>query len=113
LGKERDSGKRLQEDAMLAEEMRNTEQPTARLATPPTVTPQNDARIITQALGALEREKLIPGLRVRVSVESGWLTISGDAPHKVERSAAECVVRSVPGVKGVTNRIVVAMADRR
>jgi osmotically-inducible protein OsmY len=50
---------------------------------------------------------------VKLAVEGGWLTISGDAPHKVERSAAECVVRCVPGVKGVTNRIVVAMADRR
>ncbi len=98
---------------MLPEERRNTEPPTARLATPPTVNLQNDARIITQALGALERERLIPGLHVRLSVESGWLTISGDAPHKVERSAAECVVRCVPGVKGVTNRIVVPMADRR
>ena len=67
----------------------------------------------TQALGALEREKLIPGLHVKLSVEGGWLTISGDAPHKVERSAAECVVRCVPGVKGVTNRIVVATTDRR
>ena len=98
---------------MLREERRDTEAPTARLATPPTRNLQNEDRIITQALGALEREKLIPGLHVKLSVEGGWLTISGDAPHKVERSAAECVVRSVPGVKGVTNRIVVALADRR
>ena len=98
---------------MLREERRDTEPPTARLATSPAGNLQNDDRIITQALGALEREQLIPGLRVKLSVEGGWLTISGDAPHKVERSAAECVVRSVPGVKGVTNRIVVALADRR
>jgi osmotically-inducible protein OsmY len=98
---------------MLMEERRDTEPPTERFATPAAGNLQNDDRIITQALGALEREKLIPGLRVKLSVESGWLTISGDAPHKVERSAAECVVRSVPGVKGVTNRIVVPMADRR
>jgi osmotically-inducible protein OsmY len=52
-------------------------------------------------------------MRVRLSVEHGWLTISGKAAHKVERSAAECVVRYVPGVKGVTNDIVVVMADRR
>ena len=98
---------------MLREERRDTEPPTARLATPPARNLQNEDRIITQALGALEREKLIPGLHVKLSVEGGWLTISGDAPHKVERSAAECVVRCVPGVKGVTNRIVVATTDRR
>lgn len=98
---------------MLTEERRSAEPPAGRLATQTTGKLGNDDRIATQAMSALEREKLIPGLRVELSVEHGWLTISGDAPHKVERSAAECVVRSVPGVKGVTNQIVVPMADRR
>ena len=70
----------------------------------------NDA---LEAMSALEREKLFPALRVKLSVEHGWLTLSGDAAHRVERSAAECVVRYVPGVKGVTNRLVVTMAERR
>ena len=73
----------------------------------------SDARIVSQAIGALQRENLLPGLRMELSVEQGWLTISGKAAHPVERSAAECVVRSVPGVRGVTNLLVVALADRR
>ena len=78
-----------------------------------TFTPQpSDERIASQAIGALTRENLLPGLRVELSVERGWLTISGRADHPVERSAAECVVRYVPGVRGVTNRLVVALADR-
>ncbi|HEY9429694.1 MAG TPA: BON domain-containing protein [Gemmatimonadaceae bacterium] len=98
---------------MLMNERSTTPQAsTTRLAAPSVGTVQNDDRIASQAMGALEREKLLPGLRVRLSVEHGWLTISGNAPHKVERSAAECVVRYIPGVKGVTNDIVV-MADRR
>ena len=77
------------------------------------LTPQpSDERIASQAIGALTRENLLPGLRVELSVERGWLTISGRADHPVERSAAECVVRYVPGVRGVTNRLVVALADR-
>lgn len=98
---------------MLTEERRSTEPPAGKLSTQATGKLGNDDRIATQAMSALEREKLIPGLRVELSVEHGWLTISGKAPHKVERSAAECVVRSVPGVKGVTNQIVVQLADRR
>ncbi len=98
---------------MLTDERSTMEPSMARPGSPPAGSPQNDDRIATQAMGALEREKLIPGIHVALSVERGWLTISGDAPHKVERSAAECVVRCVPGVKGVTNRIVVTRADRR
>lgn len=72
----------------------------------------SDERITAMALGALERENLAPGRRMSVSVERGWITLSGRASHPVERSAAECVVRYVPGVKGVTNRLVIALADR-
>lgn len=71
----------------------------------------SDERIASQAIGALRREKLLPGLRIELSVDRGWLTISGRAAHPVERSAAECVVRCVPGVRGVTNRLVVTLAD--
>lgn len=98
---------------MLTNERSTTQAPTADRVVSSVGTIQNDDRIATQAIGALEREKLLPGLRVRLSVEQGWLTLSGNAAHKVERSAAECVVRYVPGVKGVTNDIVVVMADRR
>jgi osmotically-inducible protein OsmY len=97
---------------MLSNQRSTTEAQPANLAAPAAGTGQNDDRIATQAMGALEREKLLPELRVRLSVEHGWLTLSGNAAHTVERSAAECVVRYVPGVKGVINDIVV-MADRR
>ena len=72
----------------------------------------SDDRIASLALGALERENLDSKQRMTVFVDRGWLTISGHASHSVERSAAECVVRCVPGVRGVTNRLVIALADR-
>jgi osmotically-inducible protein OsmY len=78
-----------------------------------TGTLQSDEYIASRALGALERENLLEALRVELAVDHGWLTISGAAAHSVDRSAAECVVRYIPGVRGVTNRIVVALADRR
>ena len=98
---------------MLTDERKSTQASTINHTVPRVGTRPNDDRIVAQALGALEREKLFPELRVRLSVEHGWLTLSGNAPHVVERSAAECVVRYVPGVKGVTNDIVVTMADPR
>ena len=97
---------------MLSNERSSREASTADLAAPAVGASRNDDRIATQAMGALEREKLLPSLRVRLSVEHGWLTLSGNAAHTVERSAAECVVRYVHGVKGVINDIVV-MTERR
>lgn len=77
------------------------------------VSESSDDRIATQALRALERENITPGRRIAVAVERGWLTLSGRASHPVERAAAECVVRYVAGVRGVTNRLVIAHADRQ
>ncbi len=74
---------------------------------------QSDESIAARALGALERENLLEVLHVELAVDHGWLTLTGAAAHSVDRSAAECVVRYTPGVRGVTNRIVVALVDRR
>jgi osmotically-inducible protein OsmY len=79
----------------------------------PTSTLESDDHIALEAMSALEREKLLPALRVKLAGEEGWLTLSGHAAHRVERSAAECVVRYVPGVKGVTNRLVLTTGERR
>ena len=86
--------------------------PTVTRSRPSSSSLESDDHIALEAMSALEREKLLPALRVKLSVEQGWLTLSGNAAHRVERSAAECVVRCVPGVKGVTNRLVIALADR-
>ncbi|HEY9517057.1 MAG TPA: BON domain-containing protein, partial [Gemmatimonadaceae bacterium] len=69
---------------------------------------RDDDRIIEAAIRALKSEYIVPGSRFTIDVERGWLTLSGFAAHPVERSAAECVVRCVPGVVGVTNRLVIA-----
>lgn len=97
---------------MLSDRKTATHAAPANLATPFPRPQLSDERIASLATEALERENLVAGQRIVVSVERGWLTISGRASHAVERSAAECVVRCVPGVKGVTNRLVIALADR-
>jgi osmotically-inducible protein OsmY len=101
------------EDFMLTNERSTIQVPRTTIGAQSVGSLQNDERIATRAIGALEREKLLPDLRVRLSVEHGWLTLSGSATHGVERSAAECVVRYVHGVTGVTNDIVVVTAAGR
>jgi osmotically-inducible protein OsmY len=102
-----------EEDLMRTNSGSTPREPPAKRPRTSASTLENDDHIALEAMSALEREKLFPALRVKLSVEHGWLTLSGDAAHRVERSAAECVVRYVRGVKGVTNRLVVPMAERR
>jgi osmotically-inducible protein OsmY len=85
---------------------------TADTPTPFTPSRPDDERIVRAALSALEREHIVPAGRFVVNVERGWLTLDGRAAHFAERSAAECIVRYVPGVAGVTNRLIIVHADR-
>jgi osmotically-inducible protein OsmY len=71
-----------------------------------------DDRIVHAALTALEREHIVPEGRFAINVDHGWATLEGHAAHFAERSAAECIVRYVPGVEGVTNRLEVARGRR-
>lgn len=93
---------------MLADIQRTT----ADTPTPVATSRPDDERIVRAALRALEREHIVPAGRFVVNVDRGWLTLDGRAEHFAERSAAECIVRYVQGVAGVTNRLVIAHADR-
>jgi osmotically-inducible protein OsmY len=49
----------------------------------------------------------VPRDRVSVTIENGWVTLTGDVERPYERGCAEAVVSRVPGIVGVINRIVV------
>jgi osmotically-inducible protein OsmY len=50
---------------------------------------------------------MVPSDDVTVKVEDGWLTLRGEVRWDYERRAAERAVRNLPGVKGITNALVV------
>ena len=47
----------------------------------------------------------VPRNRLKVEVENGWVTMSGQVDLPYQRSCAEYDARNVPGVVGVINRI--------
>jgi osmotically-inducible protein OsmY len=51
----------------------------------------------------LKREADMKGNNIKVAVVNGWVTLSGCADHVVQWAMADCTVRCVGGVKGVTN----------
>lgn len=66
---------------------------------------RSDSEIAQAIETAFKWHVFVPGDRVRVKVERGWVTLSGEVDWEYQRSASEKTVRPVTGVVGVTNQI--------
>ena len=68
---------------------------------------RTDADIAQAATSILSWTGPLPAQTVKVTVEDGWLTLSGDVEWQYQRQNAANSVRYLQGVKGVSNRIAV------
>jgi len=50
----------------------------------------------------------VPAERIRVCVREGWIALEGEVSLWVQRNAAETAVSSLPGVKGISNGILIS-----
>jgi osmotically-inducible protein OsmY len=66
---------------------------------------RTDSDIAAAAVHALNWNSTIPQGKVLVTVDNGWVTLKGDVEWQYERQEAECAVRRLLGVKGVSNLI--------
>lgn len=66
---------------------------------------RSDSEIAQAIETAFKWHVFVPGDHVRVKVERGWVTLSGEVDWEYQRSASEKTVRPVTGVVGVTNQI--------
>jgi osmotically-inducible protein OsmY len=66
---------------------------------------RSDADIARSAQNVLEWNSYVPRNRVKVLVEGGMITLSGEVPRDYQRRAATESVRTLMGVRGVTNRM--------
>lgn len=71
----------------------------------PGVSNRSDTDIARAAVTALEWNALVPRDKVKVTVRDGWLFLEGQVDWQYQRTAAGEMVRSLIGVKGVTNQI--------
>lgn len=67
---------------------------------------RNDADIARTVQHVLAWNAVLPKERVKLMVENGWVTLTGDVDHGYQRMAAENAVFGLMGVKGVSNQIV-------
>jgi osmotically-inducible protein OsmY len=68
---------------------------------------RSDEDITRSATNVLEWNFWIPRDRVKVMVQKGWITLSGDVDWFYQKEYAEDAVRHMIGVQGVTNSITI------
>lgn len=66
---------------------------------------RSDTDIAAAAGHALQWQTVVPPERVRITVEQGWLTLTGKVEWDYQRRAAYKAVRWLTGVVGVSNEI--------
>jgi osmotically-inducible protein OsmY len=73
----------------------------------PSSSERSDPDIARAALDALKWNIAVPVGRLQVKIDNGWVTLEGDVDWNFQREAAEKSVRSLAGVRGVTNLITI------
>jgi osmotically-inducible protein OsmY len=68
---------------------------------------RSDTDIAKEAVDALKWDITVPSDRIKVKVDKGWVTLTGDVHWDFQRRAAERAVRNIAGVKGISNLIVI------
>jgi osmotically-inducible protein OsmY len=68
---------------------------------------RTDTEIAHAAQSALKWNAMVPDEKLTVTVNNGWLTLTGYVDWNYQRIAAERSVRDLSGVVGVTNSIAV------
>ncbi|HVT14252.1 MAG TPA: BON domain-containing protein [Fimbriimonadaceae bacterium] len=71
----------------------------------PSLHQRTDADIAEAAVTALTWNAIVPRDRIKVKVENGWITLTGDLDWGYQKMAAEAAVRDLLGVKGVHNLV--------
>lgn len=66
-----------------------------------------DDQIASRAYDILSWDVLVPKDSIKVLVQDGWITLSGNVDWYYQKTAAQDDVRNLSGVRGVTNKIVV------
>jgi osmotically-inducible protein OsmY len=69
---------------------------------------RRDEDIAAACARALKTDYGVPDGSTKVVVNNGWVTLEGGVDFPYQKDAAERAVRYLPGVKGVSNGIVIA-----
>jgi osmotically-inducible protein OsmY len=66
---------------------------------------RSDQEIALEVIHALKTDGQVPQDRIKVTVEDGWVTLTGNVPWNYQKEAARNAVRHLDGLKVFTNDI--------
>ena len=69
----------------------------------PAQTSRSDEEIARAAVDRLEWEVSVPRDAIKLSVEEGWVTLTGEVAWHFQRDAAERMIEGLHGIVGITN----------
>jgi osmotically-inducible protein OsmY len=73
----------------------------------PSSSERPDPDIARAIVEALRWNVSVPSDRIKAKVEKGWVTLEGDVDWYYQREAVERAVRSITGIRGITNLVTV------
>lgn len=73
----------------------------------PTSWSKTNAEIAAEVLDALRARWNIPQDAIKVKVEAGWITLTGELTWNYQRESAADAIKYLMGVTGVTNKITI------
>jgi osmotically-inducible protein OsmY len=68
---------------------------------------RSDSELAQSAAAALKLNSLVPEGKVKVQVENGWITLTGEVDWSYQLARAEQCIRPLAGVRGLDNRITI------
>lgn len=66
---------------------------------------KDDNEIATEIISALKWNWQVPNDKVKVKVENGWVSLSGELSWNYQKEAAQKAINKLDGVMGVSNNI--------
>jgi osmotically-inducible protein OsmY len=66
---------------------------------------KTDEDIASDVLKFLHNRWNVPYDRIKVEIENGWVTLTGDVTWNYQKESAQQAIENIPGVKGVSNNI--------
>lgn len=73
----------------------------------PGLSERTDVQLAQAAANVLAWSAIVPRDQVKVTVQNGWITLDGTVEWGYQKRAAEDIVRSLTGVKGISNQVAV------
>lgn len=66
---------------------------------------RSDSEIALAAATSLRLNSMVPEGKVKIEVENGWVTLTGEVDWRYQLVRAEQAIRPLAGVRGLSNRI--------